>query len=261
MPLEVDHVRAALTAARAAGHAVERGEVTAVAANVLVRLEPGPIAARLAGATVAFRDTAASLAREVRLVSALAAAGAPVVAPLGGPYAADGVAVTLWPWVESAGSGDPAAAGRALRVCHDALLGVEGASLGLEPLGMLHEARLLAARAPTEVGAAIDHALALLRDAPARIVHGDSHPGNVLWTAGGPLWGDWEDAHLAPLEWDLACLVAGQWHLAHSSPHRLSRPPSRNGDRRPAARTAPRSPTPAPAPPAASRTPRARRPP
>jgi hypothetical protein len=110
MRSEVDHVRAALAAARSAGLAVERGVVTVVAANVLVRLEPGPIAARLAGATLAFRDTAASLAREVRLVGALAVAGAPVVAPLGGPYEAEGVVVTLWPWVESVGSGDAAAA-------------------------------------------------------------------------------------------------------------------------------------------------------
>ena len=209
MPSGVDHVRAALAAARSAGLAVERGEVAAVAANVLVRLEPGPVAARLPGATLELRDTAASLAREVRLVSALAAAGAPVVGPLGGPYEADGVVVTLWPWIESAGSGDAAAAGRALRACHDALLGVDGASMGLEPLGMLREARRLAARAPAEVGVAVDRALGVMRDVSLRVVHGDCHPGNVLWTAHGPLWGDWEDAHLAPLEWDLACLVAG----------------------------------------------------
>jgi aminoglycoside phosphotransferase (APT) family kinase protein len=70
--------------------------------------------------------------------------------------------------------------------------------LGLEPLGMLHEAKRLATRAPTEVAEAVDHALALLKALPHRIVHGDSHPGNVLWTTDGPLWGDWEDAHLAP---------------------------------------------------------------
>jgi aminoglycoside phosphotransferase (APT) family kinase protein len=46
----------------------------------------------------------------------------------------------------------------------------------------------------------VDRALATLGAAPQRIVHGDSHPGNVLWTAGGPLWSDWEDAHLGPLE-------------------------------------------------------------
>jgi aminoglycoside phosphotransferase (APT) family kinase protein len=78
---------------------------------------------------------------------------------------------------------------------------------------MLTEARRLALRAESGkcdvVLPAVERALAELGEAGAhRIVHGDSHPGNVLWTAGGPLWGDWEDAHLAPLEWDLACLVA-----------------------------------------------------
>jgi Ser/Thr protein kinase RdoA (MazF antagonist) len=80
--------------------------------------------------------------------------------------------------------------------------------VSLEPFGMLREAARLAVRAPDEVAAAVDRGLELLAGAGQRIVHGDSHPGNVLWTATGPLWGDWEDAHLAPLEWDLACLVA-----------------------------------------------------
>jgi aminoglycoside phosphotransferase (APT) family kinase protein len=124
----LDHAQAALAAARSAGLAVERAEVARVASNVLVRLEPGPFAARLTGATGGFRDSAANLRREARLAAALAAAGAPVPAPLG--------------------------------------------------------------------------------EAPQRIVHGDSHPGNVVLTADGPLWSDWEDAHLAPLEWDLCCLVA-----------------------------------------------------
>jgi aminoglycoside phosphotransferase (APT) family kinase protein len=205
----LDHVAAALAAARGAGLAVERGEVIGVAANVLVRLEPGPFAARLTGATEGFRDPAANLAREARLARALAAAGAPVPAPSGGPYEAGGRVVSLWPWLELRGdAGDAAQAGRALRACHEALAEVDPAPLSLEPLAMLTEAQRLAARAPAQVGAAVEHALAALRGVPHRIVHGDSHPGNVLWTAEGPLWSDWEDAHLAPLEWDLACLVA-----------------------------------------------------
>jgi hypothetical protein len=77
-----------MAAARGVGIAVERGEAAVVAANVLVRLEPGALAARLPGATLGLRDTAVSLGREVRLASAAAAAGAPVLALLGGPYEA-----------------------------------------------------------------------------------------------------------------------------------------------------------------------------
>jgi hypothetical protein len=204
----LDHAAAALAAARSAGLAVDRAEVVTVAANVLVRLDPGPVAARLTGATEGFRDSAANLGREARLAAALAAAGAPVVAPLGGPYEAAGRVVTLWPWLELSGhAGDAVAAGRALRACHDALEDVDPEGLDLEPLAMLSEARRLATRALPEVLPAVERALATLGAARPRIVHGDSHPGNVLWTAAGPLWGDWEDAHLGPLEWDLACLV------------------------------------------------------
>jgi Phosphotransferase enzyme family len=205
----LDHARAALTAARGAGFAVDRAEVARVASNVLVRLEPGPMAARLTGATEGFRDSAANLRREARLAAALAAVGAPVLAPLGGPYEAGGRTVTLWPWLELNGeAGDAEQAGRALCTCHDALADLDPAGLELEPLAMLTEARRLALGALPQVAPALDRALATLAAAPQRIVHGDSHPGNVLWTADAPLWSDWEDAHLAPLEWDLGCLVA-----------------------------------------------------
>jgi aminoglycoside phosphotransferase (APT) family kinase protein len=209
VPATLDHAQAALSAARGAGLAVERAEVARVASNVLVRLEPGPFAARLTGATEGFRDSSANLRREARIAAGLAAAGAPVPAPLGGPYEAGGRAVTLWPWLELRGdAGDAEQAGSALRACHDALADLDRAGLELEPLAMLTEARRLAAGALPEILPAVDHALATLGAAPHRIVHGDSHPGNVLWTAGGPLWSDWEDAHLAPLEWDLGCLVS-----------------------------------------------------
>jgi hypothetical protein len=113
----IDHAQAALAAARGAGFAVERAEVASVASNVLVRLEPGPFAARLTGATEGFRDSAANLRREARLAAALAAAGAPVPARLGGPYEAAGRSVTLWPWLELQGeAGDAGEAGRARRV-------------------------------------------------------------------------------------------------------------------------------------------------
>ena len=205
----LDHASAALAAARGAGFAVDRAEVVSVAANVLLRLEPGPVAARLTGATEGFRDSAGNLRREARLAAMLAAAGAPVPAPLGGPYEAGGRDVTLWPWLELDGlAGDAAQAGVALRACHDALEAIDPAGLHLEPLAMLAEARRLAQSALPEALPAIDRARAALGAAPHRIVHGDSHPGNVLWTADGPLWSDWEDAHLGPLEWDLACLVS-----------------------------------------------------
>jgi hypothetical protein len=144
----LDHGQAALAAARSAGLAVEGAEVARVASNVLVRLEPGPSAARLTGATEGLRDCAANLRREARLAAALAAVGAPVPAPLGGPYDAGGRTVTLWPWLELCGEGgDAEQAGRALRACHDALADLDPAGLELEPLAMLTEARRLAAGA------------------------------------------------------------------------------------------------------------------
>ena len=38
-------------------------------------------------------------------------------------------------------------------------------------------------------------------------MHGDAHLNNCFFTADRPLWGDLEDACLAPVEWDAACLA------------------------------------------------------
>jgi len=44
-----------------------------------------------------------------------------------------------------------------------------------------------------------------LDDLPFRSVpiHGDAHLGNVLFTAKGPLWTDFEAASMGPREWDI----------------------------------------------------------
>ncbi|MEA2269560.1 MAG: hypothetical protein QOC64_2170, partial [Solirubrobacteraceae bacterium] len=39
-------------------------------------------------------------------------------------------------------------------------------------------------------------------------MHGDAHLGNVIATARGPLWNDWEDTFRGPVVWDLDALHA-----------------------------------------------------
>ncbi|MQW77998.1 phosphotransferase [Nocardioides sp. dk4132] len=42
---------------------------------------------------------------------------------------------------------------------------------------------------------------------PRRPLHGDAHIKDVLMTATGPLWTDFEDVSVGPVEWDLASLT------------------------------------------------------
>ena len=180
--------------------------------NVLVRIEPGPVAARVSDVLRDFRDTAGSLGTEVRLCTELIETGAPVPAPVTRRlFACGGREVTLWQWIDGGpGAGDPIEAGEALRACHAALATT---SEPLEPWAMLREARTaVAPRAPERFRAELERfgeatARAVRNLGPLRPVHGDAHPGNFMWPARGVVLIDWEDAHLAPLEWDLACLV------------------------------------------------------
>jgi hypothetical protein len=180
-------------------------EVVETGTHVLVRLDPGPVAARVTGDGM-LAAFAGDLDAEVRVAAALDAAGAPVIPPLAAvparPHEHGGRRVTLWEWWERPDAdGTPEAAGRGLAACHRALVDVE---VSLRPWAKLEEARRNLPRlAPAARGVLAPHLEP--PEGPLRPIHGDAHARNVL---PGPAWHDWEDAQLGWVEWDLACLVA-----------------------------------------------------
>lgn len=202
----VDPASAALTIAKRLGLGVERASVVGTGNHVLVRLEPGATAARVT-ADGTFARFAGDLDTEVRLAAELHAAGAPVVPPLAGvaprAYELRGREVTFWLWwAERDGDECPATAGRALATCHRVM--AAGVRAPLSPWSTLQDARSrLSELTPGERTMLAPHLEP--PDVELQPVHGDAHFANVL---AGPVWHDWEDAQLACVEWDLACLVA-----------------------------------------------------
>ena len=197
----MDIAGTALAVARRFGLAVDRAEVAGVGTHVLVRLEPGPIAARVTGEGP-FAQFAGDLDAEARVAAALHSAGAPVVPPLIDRAAdCDGRLVTLWQWWDARGDDTAEAIGASLAHCHRMLDEVD---VDLHPWTKLTEARTRLAHLDAGARAVLAPHLEP-PDAPLRPIHGDAHAGNVL---PGPVWHDWEDAQLGCVEWDLACLVA-----------------------------------------------------
>lgn len=198
-------------------------EIVADRSNLVLGLGPDAVA-RVAMATSLARVGMAWLRREVDLARFLAARGGSVTRPAAridpGPFERAGLVISFWQretLVEH--SPDPAAAGATLAALHREL-----ASYPREKLpwwGGHEEARAVLARARTSGVLVPDEIVRLERgfaqadrivaSAEARTasmqgVHGDAHIGNVMATARGVLWTDWEDAFLGPIEWDLACL-------------------------------------------------------
>jgi aminoglycoside phosphotransferase (APT) family kinase protein len=215
-------LRAAVGAARAAGLRVRDPVVLADRSNLLVHLRPAPVVARVPLGTAAVRPGAAWLEREVAVARHLATQGAPVVAPSTdvdpGPHRHDGRPVTFWALAEETGEPlDAPTAGRGLRACHAALADFAG---DLPEHAIFHEARAILDRlladgalGPGDAArvrrweASLTAAIGAL-EVPLQAVHGDAHLGNVVQTARGPLWNDFEDTFRGPPEWDVACLVA-----------------------------------------------------
>ncbi|MDX6682865.1 MAG: hypothetical protein QOG94_2904 [Solirubrobacteraceae bacterium] len=215
-------LRAAVAVAARHGVRCDEPVVLRAASNLLVRLAPAPVVARVSTVTATVRDGDAWYAREIAMASHLVAAGAPVVAPSAeidpGPHHHDGLSLSFWTYVDEAGrSLDAHEAGRRLRLCHEALASFAGelprwavldeahrALAGLESSGALDagDAALLR-RAGERARARIDaHAPAL------QAIHGDAHLHNVINGPDGPLWNDWEDCFLGPRAWDLGCMHA-----------------------------------------------------
>jgi len=184
--------------------------------NVLVRL--GALVARVPATTRLMRpDPAPWLARDVELSRFLTERGVPVVSPStdppAGPHFSGGLPVTLWHYTRHDPDHrySPAEIAKSLGRVHEALREYPGELPLHGPLDDID--RIFARR-----GEAIGDALPKLRAEAARIaaalpagpvqaLHGDAHPGNVIATADGPCWLDFEDTWRGPLAWDVATLV------------------------------------------------------
>ncbi|TQJ05696.1 aminoglycoside phosphotransferase family protein [Amycolatopsis cihanbeyliensis] len=209
-------VAAAVAVGARFGLPVDAPEVLAERSNVLVRL--GPVVARVPATTLLTRpDAAAWLARDVALAAFLSGRGAPVVPPStdppAGPHAADGLPVTLWRYVAHLTSYRPGPAEVASRLAelHECLRDYPGELPTEGPLAEIHRMLDLLTR---ELGPAAEslreRAHRLAETLPAERVqalHGDAHPGNLLGTAAGSRWIDFEDCWRGPLGWDLAALA------------------------------------------------------
>lgn len=205
------------------GLADVRPAVLADRSNLVLRLDPHPVAARIAMATSTVRVGMAWLRREVEISRLLDARGVAVTRPSAaieaGPFERAGLVISFWELERVLDAPvDPALAGSRLAAAHRAL---RGAPIELPLWGGWEEARAVLVRARTSgswtegersrIERAWERAERIVESAGARTaslqpVHGDAHLRNVLATARGPVWTDWEDAFVGPVEWDLACL-------------------------------------------------------
>ena len=199
-------VDAAVAVAVAHGVRCDKPIVLQQAWHVLVHLWPSPVVARVTSGAPGVDP--ADVERELSVASHATQAGAPVVRPSDllppGPHRRDGHTIVFWHYLVQAGEVDPVAAGRRLRMIHDALADYDGE---LPRAGRAAEVRaMLAPFAPSRDVELLCELAS--RELPVgQALHGDAHLFNCIQTATGPIWHDLETACNGPREYDLAALV------------------------------------------------------
>lgn len=184
--------------------------------NSVYRLDPHRLVARVAMATSAARIGIEWLQREAELARFLDERGAPVTKPTAGPFDRDGVIVSFWELEDViAERADPFEAGRSLARIHRTLADYPRERLPewgawTEARGVFDRKRFTASEL-ARIEPAWDRAARIVESARGRSasfqgVHGDAHIGNVMATARGAVWTDFEDAFVGPVEYDIACL-------------------------------------------------------
>lgn len=230
-------VRAA-EAAKAAGQALglEVGDPIVLhnAFSVVVHLPPSPVVARVPMVLPPGMDGDAlreRQQRELEFAGWLAGTGFPVVRPSSlvpaVPHGHDGHSMTFWELAEASEDHIPYGSVEAFRVVdlHERLREYPRTSElpFLGPVNRAVPALLEALQAAPELIAPADLERALAEwkilepcfasreaftdrfpDVTIQAVHGDAPSYNVIRTAGGVLFADFEDVCQAPLEWDLA---------------------------------------------------------
>jgi Phosphotransferase enzyme family len=188
--------------------------------RVAVLLDPIQTVARVACLT--HPGAVDALKREIDVARHLVARGAPAVGPSSvfpaGPHIHYGFAMTFWPYIEHLPAHDDndalaLSAAKALRQVHDALVDFP------DPLpsyidkirdcgALLMNSSVLPELAALDREWLLNHYLELTSTLGQRQIsqvpiHGDAHLGNVLFSAEGPLWTDFEAVCMGPLEWDM----------------------------------------------------------
>ncbi|MGB3443710.1 MAG: phosphotransferase [Actinophytocola sp.] len=205
--------QAAVTVATSLGVPCDDPVVLHDGANVVVHLRPAPVVARVATLTSDVRPgVEAWLTRDIAVARHLTARGVPSTTPLSDPVLTGGTVAVLWRYEphDPAHQFSPSAVARRLAGLHAALDSFDGDLPRLAPCGDVDRALSLVdlpASVTTRLAAANSRLREALSTFPARPLHGDAHPGNLLATPSGAMWNDFEDTWMGPVGWDLACLV------------------------------------------------------
>lgn len=225
-------VAAAVQAGRELGLKVTEGQVLHDAFSVIVRLAPAPVVVRVPVVLPKQLGLAAQAARQQRelaVVRWLQAGGAPVVGPSplvpGEPVQKQGFSMTFWEYVEVDPNATPdyVADARYAAELHLALKDCEEPLPFLAPVAHTIAACIEALEQAPELLAATDLARAsaewqrlapVISSAPAfarefpgvslQVIHGDAPAYNLIRTRQRPLFADFEDVTLGPVEWDIA---------------------------------------------------------
>ncbi|HEY9669451.1 MAG TPA: phosphotransferase [Coleofasciculaceae cyanobacterium] len=214
-------VAAAVSVADAHGIKVDNPRILADAYSMRVHLQPAPIVARVSTITPLLRCPIESwLAREISVVEFLVERNAPVIAPSdllpAIPHQSDGLFMTFWRYVQpvSDALSESAIAGEMLAELHAVLHDYPGELPLLAPplndiprgLKRLEHAE---DRLPVSdlklLQDTYDQLLSQLNHSVDSVqpLHGDANVSNLIPTAKGLLWNDFEDTCRGSIAWDL----------------------------------------------------------
>ncbi|MGW7682024.1 phosphotransferase [Kribbella sp. NPDC054772] len=225
-------VQAAATAAHNLGLTVTDPTVLYTAFSTVVHLKPTSVVARvpmnLPDGLKEPEPAVRRQQRELDVVAWLAEQGFPVVPPSPlvprEPVTQDGLSMTFWTYVEVDQAAEPDYYGATTRVpeLHARLADYPGELPWMTPLrligpglatveavpDLLEQEDVERARAEWKV---LEPVLtsrsafeAAFPSATIQPLHGDAPSWNLITTVDGPLWADFEDVGLGPIEWDLA---------------------------------------------------------
>jgi thiamine kinase-like enzyme len=186
-----------------------------------VHLHPAPVVARVSTITALLRSPIESwLAREISVAEFLASQNAPVIAPSDRlpavPHQHDGLFMTFWRYVQPLSNPlpKPKIAGQMLAELHSILRDYPGELPLLAPplndiprgLERLERAGdILPISDLTLLQETYDRLLPQLSNRVGQLqpLHGDANASNLIPTADGLLWNDFEDTCTGPIAWDL----------------------------------------------------------